>query len=269
MVSVIHLYWHVVVELLSPLVPSLSSTVCFVWAALRIFLLLISIAIVLFQCRLSVCHWEVVLFCQVSQALVLPHESSSLVVLAMPSDLLRGFAIQAEEETRGGAKLDTRVLPHLACNVVAAAKFIGKPVAIGIKQDSSDAPQCLCSQELHLRIGILRVDKASWVHLYPLKVNGVSTHGHGHLQSIASAMLAICGGQVSQVRPILVQQRIRREVCTKATCGNHNWSMLCELLPISKCSLNTANRSSLVSDQAVNLGLQHDASTVRLLAQLL
>mmetsp|Transcript_31394 Transcript_31394/g.71686 ORF Transcript_31394/g.71686 Transcript_31394/m.71686 type:complete len:254 (-) Transcript_31394:548-1309(-) len=253
MVSVIHLYWHVVVELLSPLVPSLSSTVCFVWAALRIFLLLISIAIVLFQCRLSVCHWEVVLFCQVSQALVLPHESSSLVVLAMPSDLLRGFAIQAEEETRGGAKLDTRVLPHLACNVVAAAKFIGKPVAIGIKQDSSDAPQCLCSQELDLGIWICGMDEACRMHLDPFQVDCVGTDSHGHLQSVASAMLTVGGRQVRKIRAVLVQEGVRRKVSTKATGGDDNRPMFCELLAICGCAFHAANVAALVGEQPVHL----------------
>mmetsp|Transcript_14014 Transcript_14014/g.33060 ORF Transcript_14014/g.33060 Transcript_14014/m.33060 type:complete len:207 (-) Transcript_14014:673-1293(-) len=206
MVGVGNLDRGVVEELLAPLVPRLAAAIGFVRSIGRVLALLLGVLVVLLQCRLSVGDREAILLRQVCKRLVLLHESSALVVLAVPSDLGRCLGVEAQEEAWGLAKDDALVLPHHASDVVASAQLIAEPVAIGIQEHATNTAQSLSSQELDLCIWILRVDKTSGVDLHPLKVNGVRTDCHCHLQTIASAVLTIGGWQVCQVWSVLVQQ---------------------------------------------------------------
>merc|ERR1712203_551456 len=151
------LHGKVVEELLPPLVPRLPAAVSLVRAALRVVGLLVCQHVVLLECRVDVRKRDAVLVGELLHALVRLHDASALIVLAMPLDLFRGLAIQAQEEA----------------------------LAIHVQKQAAYAPKRLRGQELDLGIRLIWVDQASGVHLHPLEVYKVSTDRRGHFQAIS------------------------------------------------------------------------------------
>merc|ERR1719277_2598624 len=82
-------------------------------------------------------------------------------------------------------------------------------------------------------------------------------------------MVAVCGGQVRQVGAVLAEQRVRREVSTKAARGDDHGTMLLECLAIARCALDTAHIARAVREELVHLGLEQDPGGVRFLSDLL
>jgi len=128
----------------------------------------------------------------------------------MPDDLIRRSLVQAKTER-------WLVLPHLACDIISAAQLIGEALAIRVEHKTPDTAQSLCGQELDLGIWIVWLHQTGRVHLNPLQVDRFGSNSLAHLNSIPSAMLAICGRQMHQVWSVLRQERVLGEIRTKTT----------------------------------------------------
>merc|ERR1712046_499300 len=86
MEGVINAQRTIVIEFSSKFVPSLSTTIGFKWATLGILFLLLSIFVELFEGRLDILYWEVILLRKIMQGLILLHQATAFVMLAVPSD---------------------------------------------------------------------------------------------------------------------------------------------------------------------------------------
>jgi len=133
------------------------------------------------------------------------HQSSSLVVFAVPCDFCGSFAVEAQEKPSSPTHGDPFIFPHHPRHIVSATKLVAETVASDIQKHSTDTSQCLRSEELDLRIWLIRVDKTSWVHLHPFQIHSLRTNCHGHFEPITSAMLSICCWQMGQIWAILVK----------------------------------------------------------------
>mmetsp|Transcript_126763 Transcript_126763/g.364584 ORF Transcript_126763/g.364584 Transcript_126763/m.364584 type:complete len:245 (-) Transcript_126763:719-1453(-) len=121
--------------------------------------------------------------------LVVLHHTAAGVVLAMPDDLLRRRFVQRQSERR-------LVLPHLASDVVAAPELVGEALAVGVQNQAADTAESLGSQELDLRVRIVRLHQAGRVDLHPLEVDSAAADGFAHLDAVAGAVLAVGRRQV-------------------------------------------------------------------------
>merc|ERR1719424_1165394 len=164
---VVDVHGQVMEELLAPNIVRLATAVGLIWAILRVFLLLGSNCVVVAECFPDGLHVLVVL-----------HEATALVVLAVPVDFLGGLAIEAQDEAGGVALSEAFVLPHHACDVVAAAQLVAKSVAVHVEEQTTNTAEGLCSQKFHFGICLIWMHQASRMHLDPLKVNSVRTDCH-------------------------------------------------------------------------------------------
>ena len=71
------------------------------------------------------------------------HDTTALVVLTVPVDLLRGLGVQAEAERR-------LVLPHAPGDVVAAPELVSEALALTVDEHTANATKRLGRQEFHL-----------------------------------------------------------------------------------------------------------------------
>merc|ERR1719453_235748 len=159
------------------------------------------------------------------------------------------------------------ILPHLTSNVVTTPKLIGKSPSVLVEDKATYTTECLCGKELHFGIWIVGFHKPSWMHLYPLQVNGLGTNGLSHLNGITSAMFAIGRGQMQQVWPVLGEQRIGSEVCAIASRGKDHWPKL--LVHRACLPVLASNDSIAIHDQLENVCLGDDASAVGLFGDFL
>mmetsp|Transcript_43558 Transcript_43558/g.110290 ORF Transcript_43558/g.110290 Transcript_43558/m.110290 type:complete len:259 (-) Transcript_43558:442-1218(-) len=134
---------QVVVEFLAPLVPGLAAAVGLVGAALGVLGLLVGELVVVLEGRGDVLERDLVLRGELLHALVGLHDAAALVVLAMPLDLLGRLAVEAQEEACAIAQSDAVVLPHHACDVVAAAQLVAEALALHVEQHTSNTTQSL------------------------------------------------------------------------------------------------------------------------------
>mmetsp|Transcript_108467 Transcript_108467/g.282961 ORF Transcript_108467/g.282961 Transcript_108467/m.282961 type:complete len:405 (-) Transcript_108467:355-1569(-) len=189
------------------------------------------------------------------------HDAAASVMLAVPADLVGGRLVQAEAEGR-------LVLPHLAGDVVAPAQLVGEPLAVGVKDEPSDAPERLRRQELDLRVRIVRLHQAGRVHLDPLEVNGLGAHCLAHANAVTGAVLAVGRGQVQQVGAVLRKEAAPREVGTEAARAQDHRAVLAEGLAALR--VQGADAAAVpVSEQLLHVRLGDDARQVRALAELL
>merc|ERR1719215_496227 len=93
--------------------------------------------------------------------------------------------------------------------------------------------------------------QASGMHLHPLEVHGLGTNCHGHFQTVASAVVAVGRWKVGEVRAVLAQQRIGREVSTEATSRDDNGAVLLECLAVRRGAFATAHIAVLVREKPV------------------
>mmetsp|Transcript_10244 Transcript_10244/g.19131 ORF Transcript_10244/g.19131 Transcript_10244/m.19131 type:complete len:229 (+) Transcript_10244:975-1661(+) len=103
--------------------------------------------------------------------------------------------------------------------------------------------------------------------LDPLQVNGACTNGLAHLDAIAGGVVSVGGWQVEEVRTVLCEQRVLREVRAKASCCQDHGTFLREVLAFLFVA-HTAD-SAVVHQQLLHLGLVDDARQVRALRNLL
>merc|ERR1740133_863537 len=227
---VVDVHGQVMEELLAPNIVRLATAVGLIWAILRVFLLLGSNCVVVAECFPDGLHVHAMFLGELPHVLVVLHEATALVVLAMPVDFLGGLAIEAQEEAGGVALNEALVLPHHACDVIATAELVAEALPIHVEQHAANSSEGLGSQELHLGIWLVWMHQTCWVHLDPLKVDGIRTNGHGHLQSIAGAMVTVGGWQVSQVGTVLDEQGVLGKVRSEATRADDHRSVLHESL---------------------------------------
>mmetsp|Transcript_51474 Transcript_51474/g.112835 ORF Transcript_51474/g.112835 Transcript_51474/m.112835 type:complete len:316 (-) Transcript_51474:236-1183(-) len=187
---------------------------------------------------------------QIRSGVILPHNSTPLIVLAMPMNFRGCQAVQAQSEW-------CLVLPHFTSDIVATTKLVGKSVSFVVDQQTTDTAEGLSGKKFDLGVLLPNLDKPSRVHLHPLQVQGSRTNSLTHLDTVASAVLTVGGRQVHQVRAVFGQQRIRREIRTK-TAGSKNHrskslDYICTFLVLA------ANDSAVVCDQINDLRLVDDA----------
>mmetsp|Transcript_62602 Transcript_62602/g.164284 ORF Transcript_62602/g.164284 Transcript_62602/m.164284 type:complete len:547 (-) Transcript_62602:70-1710(-) len=257
---------HVVVELLAAarraarLVPGLARGVRGVLAAIRVLLGLLRRIVVLVVGIDERLQRDAHILGQVGARVVELHHATARVVLAVPDDLVRGRLVQAETEGR-------RVLPHLTGDVVTAAELVREALALGVKHDAAHATQRLRGKELDLGIRVIRLHEAGRVHLNPLQVDGLGADGLADLDGVTSAVLAVRGRQVQEVRTVLGQQGVVPEVRAVAARGPDHGAVLLEeraaLLVVA------THDGRPIHDEADDLRLRDDPRPVRLLRDLL
>mmetsp|Transcript_115503 Transcript_115503/g.188224 ORF Transcript_115503/g.188224 Transcript_115503/m.188224 type:complete len:208 (-) Transcript_115503:413-1036(-) len=185
----------VVVELLTAarlatgLIPSLAGRVCWERATVWVLLLLLRCFIMTLVSVNECLQVNAHVFGKLCATGVIFHHSTTSVMLTMPNDLIRSRFVQAEPERR-------LVLPHFSCDIVTAAKLIGKALAIFVQHEATHATQGFCCQEFDLSISIIWLDKARGMNLDPFEVNGLGTDGFSHLDGITRAVFTIGGRQV-------------------------------------------------------------------------
>lgn len=140
------------------------------------------------------------------------HETTALVVQAVPLDFAAGSAV--EDQADGATSL-----PDLARDVVTVTELIAEALAAVVDEDTTDTTESLGSQELDLGVGLLGVDETSRVHLDLLHVNGVGAKGEGHLDTVTSRVVTVGGGKVVDVRAVLLEERVRGEVGSVTASG--------------------------------------------------
>lgn len=96
------------------------------------------------------------------------HESSAVVMFAVPFDFFAGLGVQDQSER-------SLVLQHFARDIVSSAEFIDESFSVSIEDDSSGTSKGLGSQELDLVVGVFRVDDTSGVDLDIFHVGGVGS----------------------------------------------------------------------------------------------
>mmetsp|Transcript_13802 Transcript_13802/g.36924 ORF Transcript_13802/g.36924 Transcript_13802/m.36924 type:complete len:514 (-) Transcript_13802:112-1653(-) len=259
---------HIVVELLAAarlaadLVPRLARGVCGPAATVGVLLRFLGGLVVRLVRLLEDRHRNAHIRSQSGTTVVVLHDTTAGVVLAMPDDLLRGGLVQAQAEGRF-------VLPHLARDIVAAAELVRDALAVGVQHQAANAAERLSSQELDLRIRVVGLHQARGVHLDPLQVDGLAADGLAHLDAVARAVLAVGRRQVHQVRPVLRQQGVLREVSAEATGGQDHRAVLLLVLAALLVGQAHAAARGRVHQQGVGARLRDDAGTVRLLRDLL
>merc|ERR1711956_162943 len=103
---------QVVEELLSPFIPRLAAAVGLIWTVVRIILLLLSQPIVFLECFFNIVQRDSILLCEFAHVIVAFHDTTALVVLAMPCDLFGRFTVQAQEEAGRAAQSETLIFPQ-------------------------------------------------------------------------------------------------------------------------------------------------------------
>ena len=76
------------------------------------------------------------------------HDSASSVMLALPSDVIRGRLVRNEAEWRF-------VLPHLSCHIVPHSQFIDKTVSLCIEDKTTNSVECFCGKQLDFGIEVV------------------------------------------------------------------------------------------------------------------
>mmetsp|Transcript_32509 Transcript_32509/g.78110 ORF Transcript_32509/g.78110 Transcript_32509/m.78110 type:complete len:306 (+) Transcript_32509:302-1219(+) len=246
---------HIVVELLANtglsrgLIMRLPAWVGVPLAALRVGLLLLRCLVMLLVSSSQFLHRHTHVLSKSLTTLVVLHDTTASVVLAVPNDFIGRSLVQAKAE-RG------LVLPHLAGDIIAPTQLVGESVALGVQQQTTDSSQGLGGEELDLGVLVPNFHEAGGVHLHPLQVDSGSPNIRAHLDSIPGAVLTVGGGQVEQVGPVLAEQGVLLEVSAEpAGAEDHRAHLLQHLVIL--LVLHTGHGTTS-SDQLEGLGLGDD-----------
>lgn len=134
---------------------------------------------------------------QLISVLEVLHQATANVVLAVPLDFLGGSSV--EDQADGEL-----VLPHHTSDVVTVTELIAEALAIGCQQQTTDTAEGLSGQELDLGIGLTGIDQTGRVNLDLFHVDGLSSDGEGHLDTVSSSVVAVGGGQIPEIRAVLL-----------------------------------------------------------------
>jgi len=183
------------------------------------------------------------------------HHPTAGVVFAVPNDLGGGSLVEHQAEW-------AFVLPHLASYVIATAQLVGEPVAVSVKDKTTDSSQSLGGQELDLGIRILGIHQTGGMNLHPLQINRAGANRDTKLDAVTGAVLPVGGREVHQVRTVLSQQRILGEVSPKASRGKDDAAKLLEGLATARV-LAANDRALIVLDELCDLRFGDNAGNVR------
>jgi len=198
---------------------------------------------------------------KVGAALVVLHDATASVMLAVPDDLVRRSLVQGQAERR-------LALPHLSGDVVTPAELVGEALAVGIEDEAADTAERLSGEELDFGIRVVRLHEASRVNLHPLQVDALGADILAHFDAITCAVLAVGGGQVHQVRAVLREEGVLGEVRAEAARGEDHRAVLLEVKAALLVDEAHADARA-VHQQLVRAGLGGDARLVGALSDLL
>mmetsp|Transcript_5944 Transcript_5944/g.24337 ORF Transcript_5944/g.24337 Transcript_5944/m.24337 type:complete len:324 (-) Transcript_5944:351-1322(-) len=182
------------------------------------------------------------------------HDAAAAVVLAVPLDLLASLAVENQAKR-------ALVLVHLAADVVAAAELVAEALAVGVEKQSPYSPQRLSGEELHLGVGLARVDDARGVYLHGGHVNRAGADGHRHLDAVARAVLAVGRGKPLQLGPEPREERVLLVVRAETAGGDDHRTQRPVKGAILRV-LDADDAAGLVGEEPLRLRLGHDLGQV-------
>lgn len=86
------------------------------------------------------------------------------------------------------------------------AKLVGETLALIVKEETTNTTERLSSQELDLGLGILGVYETGRVNLNLLEVNGFCSNSHREFLPVTSAVIAVGGGELPELRAMLLEK---------------------------------------------------------------
>lgn len=101
--------------------------------------------------------------------------------------------------------------------IVTVTQLVSEAVALFVEEKAADAAQRLRSEELDLGIRLVRVDETSRVDLDFVEIDTVRANLEGHLGTVTLTVLAVRRRQVEEIRAVLGEQAIFREIRSKAS----------------------------------------------------
>lgn len=137
---------------------------------------------------------------QLFSVLEVLHQATADVVLAVPLDFLGGSGVEDQADWE-------LVLPHHTSDVVAVTELITETLSVSLQQQTTDTTKGLSGQELDLGIGLTGIDQAGRVNLDLFHVDGLTSNGKGHFNTISSSVVTVCGRQVPEIRAVLLIEK--------------------------------------------------------------
>ena len=154
------------------------------------------------------------------------------------------------------------ILPHLAGDVVTVLQLVDKSLALVIEEQATDTTESLRSQEFDLRLGVIGVNQTGGVHLDLLEVNRIRTNLERELVPITRAVLAVCCRKVIELRAVLLQERVLREVCGITTSSKDDGAV--SGVGLAVVDVLYTDDGIAVADELGHAGLLLDLDPVRL-----
>jgi len=148
------------------------------------------------------------------------HEATTDVVLAVPLDLLGSSAVE-DETVRS-----LLVVPHGLGAVVTTAELIAEALSVLAEHETTDTTKGFSSEELDLGIRLIRVNETSGVDLDKVEVDSASADGEGHLDAVSGAVIAVGGGELKEIRTVLLEERVVGKVSAVTTSGDDDGAKL-------------------------------------------
>ena len=154
------------------------------------------------------------------------------------------------------------ILPHLAGDVVTVLQLVDKSLALVIEEQATDTTESLRSQEFDLRLGVIGVNQTGGVHLDLLEVDRIRTNLERELVPITRAVLAVCCRKVIELRAVLLQERVLREVCGITTSSKDDGAV--SGVGLAVVDVLYTDDGIAVADELGHAGLLLDLDPVRL-----
>jgi len=187
------------------------------------------------------------------------HQTTTLVVLAVPFDFLSTSAVQDEAVGR------LVELPHLACYVISASQFIAEPLAFLVEKETSDSTQGFGGEVFQFSIGLLGIYETSRVDLDLLQIDSMTTNSNSQLDTVTSAVITVGGGEVQDVGSVFLQEGIGGiEIGSITTSGDDDGAVSGVLLAVLLVFNTNDGVTFLQESGDTALSLQLDAVGVAL-----
>ena len=207
-----------------------------------------------------------------STVFVALHETSTNVVFAVPFDLFRGFSVEDQPDwvlntegqwtsgEKAGYRMNLALLfPDLSSDIVAVLQLIDKSPALAVEQETTNAAEGLCSEELDFGRGFIWVNQAGRVHLDFLHIDGASAGRDGNLVSVTGTVIAVGGGKLPVLWAVFLEQGIFSKVGGITTSGQ-DYRAISGLGFSTKGVLDT-NDSRTILDELGNASLLLNGNT--------
>ena len=137
-----------------------------------------------------------------------------------------GHGLVVHDNKRGGGRvaLDAALAlcKDLLTHMISAPKLVHEPLSLLVQEDASAATEGLWSKKLDWVQGILRVNKASRVHLDLVHVDELDANGTAHSDAIATGESPVGGGEVGLLGGEFNNERVLGPVAAKASSAHHH-----------------------------------------------